>query len=128
VVSILSDPAASEIGPLALVAHVRVSSSQQILADHDLYTAPRSLPRHVVGALTDDQETIALYVGHARDGRSALWIHVDDDAEAHHANRGLANFETHSALRPPQPDRLPPAPPHLVNPPLESMPFGHSCR
>jgi hypothetical protein len=73
---------------------LRVYTSHEILADHDLYTAQRSVPRRVVGALTDDQDTIALYFGHARDGRSALWIQVDDDAEANRAIRGLAYFDT----------------------------------
>ena len=73
---------------------LRVYTSQQILADHDLYTAQRSLARRVAGALTDDQESIALYFGHARDGRSALWISVDGDAEAARAIRRLADFDT----------------------------------
>jgi hypothetical protein len=73
---------------------LRVYTSQEILADHDLYTAQRSVRRRVVGALTDDQQTVAMYVGHARDGRSALWIQVDDDAEANRAIRGLADFDT----------------------------------
>ena len=73
---------------------LRVYPSHQILADHDLYTAQRSVPCRVVGALTDDQATIALYFGRARDGRSALWIQVDDDAEANRAIRGLADFDT----------------------------------
>jgi hypothetical protein len=73
---------------------LRVYSSQQILADHELYTAQRSVPRRIVGALTDDQETVALYFGHARDGRSALWIHVEDEAEANRAIHGLADLDT----------------------------------
>jgi hypothetical protein len=73
---------------------LRVYSSQQILADHELYTAQRRLARRVVGALTDDPETIALYFGHARDGRSAVWIHVLDDAEANRAMRALADRDT----------------------------------
>jgi hypothetical protein len=73
---------------------LRIYTSQQILADGDLYSAQRTMLRRVVGALTDDQETIALYFGHARNGCSALWIHVDDDAEANRAIRGLADFET----------------------------------
>jgi hypothetical protein len=73
---------------------LRVYTSQQILADHELYTAQRSGPRRVVGALTDDQETIALYFGHARDGRTALWIHVVDDDAANRAIRVLADCDT----------------------------------
>ncbi len=73
---------------------LRVYTSEQILADHELYLAQRSKRRRVVGALTDDQETIALYFGHARDGRSALWVHVADDDEANRAIRGLAGCAT----------------------------------
>jgi hypothetical protein len=73
---------------------LRVYTGQQILADHDLCTAQRSVRRRVVGALTDDQETMSLYFGHARDGRSALWIRVEDDAETNRAIRGLADFDT----------------------------------
>jgi len=40
---------------------LRVYTSQEILADHDLDAAQRSVPRRVVGALTDDQATIALH-------------------------------------------------------------------
>ncbi len=69
---------------------LRIYTSSQILADHELYTAQRSTARRVVGALTDDQETIDLYFGHARDGRAALWVHTLDDDEAGRAIRGLA--------------------------------------
>jgi hypothetical protein len=99
-VAILTDADEAERAVTALRAagfadrKLRVYTSEQILADHDLYTAQRSVPRRVVGALTDDQETIALYFGHARDGRSALWVQVDDDAEADRAIRGLTDFDT----------------------------------
>jgi len=73
---------------------LRIYTSEQILADAELYFAQRSVRRRVVGALTDDQETIDLYFGHARDGRSALWIHVADDDEADRAIQGLAGCAT----------------------------------
>jgi len=73
---------------------LRVYTSEQILADSALYLAQRSVTRRVVGALTDDQETIDLYFGHARDGRSALWVHVADDDGADRAIRGLAGCAT----------------------------------
>ena len=60
------------------------------LADRARCTAQQSLPRRVVAALTDDEETIELYYGHARDGRAALWVHVADDDAADRAIRGLS--------------------------------------
>jgi hypothetical protein len=73
---------------------LRIFTGRQILDDHARYTAQRSLPRRVVAALTDDQATIDLYHGHARDGRCALWVHVADDDEAARAIRGLAGCAT----------------------------------
>jgi hypothetical protein len=73
---------------------LRIFTSEQILEDHARYTAQQSFPRRVVAALTDDQETLDLYYGHARDGRSALWVHVADDDEAERAIRGLAGSPT----------------------------------
>ena len=73
---------------------LRIFAPQQILDDYARYVAQKSLPRRVVTAFTDDQETLDLYHGHARDGRYALWIHVTDDDEANHAIRALADFRT----------------------------------
>ena len=73
---------------------LRIFTSQQILDDYTRYTNQPSLPRRVVAALTDDQETIELYHGHARDGCCALWVHVTDDDEAERAIRGLAGSGT----------------------------------
>ena len=61
------------------------------LSDRPMVFNPQGF---LVAILTDDQATIALYFGHAREGRSALWIQVDDDAEANRAIRGLADFDT----------------------------------
>jgi hypothetical protein len=73
---------------------LRIFTSQQILDDYARYTAQPSLPRRMVATLTDDPETIELYYGHARDGCSALWVHVTDDDEANRAIRGLAGCAT----------------------------------
>ena len=73
---------------------LRIFTSEQILTDHARYTAQQSLTRHIVAGLTDDQETLDLYYGHARDGRSALWVHVTDDDEASRAIRGLSGCAT----------------------------------
>jgi hypothetical protein len=69
---------------------LRIFTSEQILEGYARYTAQPSLPRRVVAALSDDQETIELYYGHARDGCCALWVHVTDDDEANRAIRGLS--------------------------------------
>jgi hypothetical protein len=73
---------------------LRIFTSEQILADYERYLAQRSVPRRVVAGLSHDQETLELYHGHARDGRSALWVHVADDDEADRAIRGLAGCAT----------------------------------
>ena len=73
---------------------LRISSGEQILEDHACYLAQMSLPRRVTAALTDDQETLDLHHGHARDGRAALWVHVTDDDEANRVIRGLSGCRT----------------------------------
>jgi hypothetical protein len=70
---------------------LRIFTSEQILEDYARYVARMSRPRRVAAAVTDDQETLDLYHGHARDGRAALWIHVTDDDEANRAIRGLSD-------------------------------------
>ncbi|MCW2701859.1 MAG: hypothetical protein JWQ45_3394 [Blastococcus sp.] len=70
---------------------LRIFTNEQILGDYARYAAQQSVPRRLVAALTDDQETLDLYYGHARDGCFALWVHVADDDEADHAIRGLAS-------------------------------------
>ena len=73
---------------------LRIFTDRQTLDDHARYAAQKSLSRRVVGALTDDQETLALYHGHARDGCHALWVHVADDDDANRAIRALADSDT----------------------------------
>ena len=99
-VAILPDADAAERAAIALNAagfvreKLRIFTSQQILDDYSRYTGQPSVHRRVVAALTDDQETIDLYYGHARDGRAALWVHVTDDDEANRAIRGLSGAPT----------------------------------
>ena len=59
---------------------LRVYTSQQILDSWQRFQAERSLAQRVAGAITDDPATIELYFGYARAGRSALWVHVFDEA------------------------------------------------
>jgi hypothetical protein len=72
---------------------LRVYTSQQILDDHERFLAQRTVARRVVGAVTDDPDTIELYFGYAREGCSALWIHVPEEADAKRAIRGLADHQ-----------------------------------
>jgi hypothetical protein len=98
-VAILDDDAACERARAALLQFgfaaeaMRVYTSSQILDDHEVYLAARSSIRRVVGALTDDQATIELYFGYAREGRAALWVHAPDDHEASRAMRYLVDHD-----------------------------------
>jgi hypothetical protein len=95
-VAILPDADAAERAAAALRAagfaerKLRIFTSAQILEDYARYRRQPGMARRVVAALTDDQETIDLYYGHARDGRAALWVHVLDDDEAERAIRSLS--------------------------------------
>ena len=99
-VAILPDAEGADRAATALRAagfadrKLRIFTSRQILDDYARYTGQPSLTRRVVAALTDDQETIELYYGHARDGCPALWVHVTDDDEANRAIRNLAGCRT----------------------------------
>jgi hypothetical protein len=96
-VAILEDTEQAERAKATLIgagfadADLRIYTGQQILDDWERFKAERGVAGRVVGALTDDQETIELYHGYAREGRSALWIHVPDDADADRAVRRLAD-------------------------------------
>jgi hypothetical protein len=98
-VAILENDDACEHARVALVEagfgseDVRVYTGHQILDDHELYLAARSKARRVVGAFTDDQATIDLYFGYAREGRGALWVHVPEEYEARRALRLLIDHQ-----------------------------------
>jgi HSP20 family molecular chaperone IbpA len=70
---------------------LRVYTSQQILDSWERFQAERSLAQRVAGAVTDDPDTIELYFGSARQGRSALWVRVPEEADAKRAVRALAD-------------------------------------
>ena len=98
-VAILDDADQAERARAALAeagfaeTDLRVYTSQQILDNGERFRAERSLAQRVAGAVTDDPETIELYFGYAREGRSALWVHVPDDADADRAVRCLADHQ-----------------------------------
>jgi hypothetical protein len=72
---------------------LRVYTSQQILYSWERFLAERSPTQRVVGAVTDDPETIEAYFGYAREGRAALWVRVPDEADAKRAVRCLADHQ-----------------------------------
>jgi hypothetical protein len=72
---------------------LRVDTSQQILDSWERFQAERSLAQRMVGPVADDQDTIELYIGYARAGRAALWVHVPDKADADRAARCLADHQ-----------------------------------
>jgi len=72
---------------------VRIYTSQQILDDHERFLAQRTVARRVVGAVTDDPDTIELYFGYAREGCSALWVDVPEETDAERAIRALADHQ-----------------------------------
>ena len=72
---------------------LRVYTSQQILDSWERFQAERSLAQRVAGAITDDPATIELYFGYARQGRSALWVHAPEEADAKRAVRALADHQ-----------------------------------
>ena len=72
---------------------LRVYTSRQILDSWERFQAERSLGQRLVGAVTDDPDTIELYFGYARAGRSALWVHVPEDDDADRAVRALADHQ-----------------------------------
>ena len=72
---------------------LRVYTSQQILDSWQRFQAERSLAQRAVGAVADDPDTIELYFGYAREGRSALWVHVPDEADADRAVRRLVDHQ-----------------------------------
>jgi hypothetical protein len=98
-VAVLEDADQAEQAKAALAAagfadrELRVYTSQQILDSWERFQAERSLAQRVAGAVTDDPDTIELYFGYARDGCSALWVHVPEEADAKRAIRGLADHQ-----------------------------------
>jgi hypothetical protein len=90
-----ADRAAAALGEIGFAdPDLRTFTPEQILEDYERYVAQKSLPRRAVTAFSDEQETLDLYHGHARDGRYALWVHVVDDDAANRAIRGLADVDT----------------------------------
>jgi hypothetical protein len=98
-VAVLEDAYQAERARVALAdagfadRDLRVYTSRQILDSWERFQAERSLAQRVVGAVTDDPDTIERYFGYARAGRSALWVHVPEEADADRAVRFLVDHQ-----------------------------------
>ncbi|GAA4748150.1 hypothetical protein GCM10023328_33160 [Modestobacter marinus] len=69
---------------------MRVYAGEQILDDYRRHMAQRSVFQRIAGAVTAAPDSINLYLGYARDGCSAVWIHVPDHEAANRTVRHLA--------------------------------------
>ena len=98
-VAILDDDESTERARASLeeagfaAEELRVYTSAQILEDYELYLEAHPRARRVVGAPTDNQATIDLYFGYAREGRGALWIRAPEKPDASRAMRCLAQHQ-----------------------------------
>jgi hypothetical protein len=96
-VVILSDGDEGQRAEAALVAagfasrDVKLYNGKKILENHEVYKKRRTITGKVIGALVDDAEGRNLYLGYAREDRSALWLRLPDEADVPKALRVLAD-------------------------------------
>ena len=96
-VVILSDADEGERARAALVARgftpsdVKVYTGKQILANYEVYAGRRNIMDKVAGAVIDDAEGRELYLGYAREDRSALWLRLPEETRVAKALRVLAD-------------------------------------
>ena len=87
-VAILSDAAEAEraMGLLRDLGfpeqHLRLYTSEQMLAYDESFNENRSLLGRLVGTLVDDRESMSRYVSYARDGHASLWVLTEDRDDA----------------------------------------------
>lgn len=70
---------------------LKLYTGEEILANHQRYVEDRTVPERLAGVVTDDVEARDLYLSYARQGRSALWIHIPKENEVNKALRVLAD-------------------------------------
>jgi hypothetical protein len=97
-VVILSDAEEGQRAEGALVASgfaprgVKVYTGSQILENHKVYAMRRNITDKLAGSILDDTEGRELYLGYAREDRSALWLRLPDETYVPKALRMLADF------------------------------------
>ena len=72
---------------------IKISAGGQILETHAVYAARRTVTDKLAGSVVDDAEGRELYLGYAREGRSALWLRLHDETDVSKALRVLADNE-----------------------------------
>jgi hypothetical protein len=72
---------------------IKLYTGKQILANQEEYVSRRGIPSKIVGSVVDDVEGRALYLGYARDDRSAMWVRIPDESKVPMALRVLANHD-----------------------------------
>jgi hypothetical protein len=97
-VVILSDAEEGQRAEEALVASgfaprdVKVYTGSQILENYKVYATRRNITDKLAGSILDDTEGRELYLGYAREDRSALWLRLPDETYVAKALRMLADF------------------------------------
>ena len=71
---------------------VRPYTAEQILAHNEIIRANRGCKGRLIGALVDERKAIADYVAYAREGRSAVWVLVDDRYHTNRVIRLMADY------------------------------------
>ena len=97
-VVILSDAEEGQRAETALVADglaprdIKLYTGEQILENYQIYVSRRTITDKVAGPAMDDAEGRELYLGYAREDRSAMWVRIPNEGEVPKALRVLADF------------------------------------
>ena len=74
---------------------IKVYSGEQTLENDAVNRRRRTVARRLLGPLTDEDELAGreLYLGYAREGRSALWLRLPNEEDVSKALRVLADYD-----------------------------------
>ena len=72
---------------------IKLYTGKQILETHEEYIGRRGIASKVVGAVADDVKGRELYLGYAREDRSAMWVRIPDEGDVPKALRVLADCD-----------------------------------
>ena len=98
-VVILADADEAQRAEAALVENgfaaqdIKLYTGKQILETHEVVKERRGLASKALGTVGDDAEGRELYVGYAREDRSAMWVRIPDQDNVPKALRVLADYE-----------------------------------
>jgi hypothetical protein len=72
---------------------VKLYAGKEILDNHEEHMKRRGAASKMVGSMTDDVEGRELYLGYAREDRSAMWVRIPDGDDVPKALRVLADHD-----------------------------------